>query len=146
MENLSMTWFWVGFNVFVLAMLALDLGVFHRKHHEVKFKEAISWTAVWIALALVFNGLVYYVWGSQVALQFLTGYLIEKSLSIDNVFVFLLIFSYFKVPAKYQHEVLFWGIIGALVFRAIFIAVGITLLEHFHWLVYVFGAFLGESI
>ena len=142
MENLSMTWFWVGFNVFVLAMLALDLGVFHRKHHEVKFKEAISWTAVWIALALVFNGLVYYVWGSQVALQFLTGYLIEKSLSVDNVFVFLLIFSYFKVPAKYQHEVLFWGIIGALVFRAIFIAVGITLLEHFHWLVYVFGAFL----
>lgn len=142
MENLSMVWFWVGFNVFVLAMLALDLGVFHRKHHEVKFKEAISWTAVWITLALVFNGLVYYVWGSQVALQFLTGYLIEKSLSVDNVFVFLLIFSYFKVPAKYQHEVLFWGIIGALVFRAIFIAVGITLLEHFHWLIYVFGAFL----
>ncbi len=142
MENLSMAWFWVGFNVFVLAMLALDLGVFHRKHHEVKFKEAISWTAVWISLALVFNGLVYYLWGSQVALQFLTGYLIEKSLSVDNVFVFLLIFSYFKVPAKYQHEVLFWGIIGALVFRAIFIAVGITLLEHFHWLIYVFGAFL----
>jgi tellurite resistance protein TerC len=142
MENLSMAWFWIGFNVFVLAMLALDLGVFHRKHHEVKFKEAISWTAVWIALALVFNGLVYYLWGSQVALQFLTGYLIEKSLSVDNVFVFLLIFSYFKVPAKYQHEVLFWGIIGALVFRAIFIAVGITLLEHFHWLIYVFGAFL----
>ncbi len=137
-----MTWFWVGFNVFVLAMLALDLGVFHRKAHEVKFKEAMAWTVVWIALALLFNYAVYRLWGSQVGLQFLTGYLIEKSLSVDNVFVFLLIFTYFKVPAKYQHEVLFWGIIGALIFRAIFISVGITLLEHFHWLIYVFGAFL----
>lgn len=135
-------WWWIGFNVFVLAMLALDLGVFHRKAHEIKFKEALTWTAVWIALALVFNVIVYRLWGSQVGLQFLTGYLIEKSLSVDNVFIFLLIFTYFKVPAKYQHEVLFWGIIGALVCRAIFITVGITLLEHFHWLIYVFGAFL----
>ncbi len=139
---MDMTWFWVGFNVFVLAMLALDLGVFHRKAHEVKFKEAMTWTVVWVALALVFNVAVYRLWGPQVGLQFLTGYLIEKSLSVDNVFVFLLIFTYFKVPAKYQHEVLFWGIIGALIFRAIFILVGITLLEHFHWLIYVFGAFL----
>ncbi len=139
---MDMTWFWVGFNVFVLAMLALDLGVFHRKAHEVKFKEAMAWTIVWIVLALAFNVAVYRWWGPEVGLQFLTGYLIEKSLSVDNVFVFLLIFTYFKVPAKYQHEVLFWGIIGALVFRAIFISVGITLLEHFHWLIYVFGAFL----
>ncbi len=139
---MDMIWFWVGFNVFVLAMLALDLGVFHRKAHEVKFKEAMAWTIVWIALALAFNYIIYRWQGSQVGLQFLTGYLIEKSLSVDNVFVFLLIFTYFKVPAKYQHEVLFWGIIGALIFRAIFISVGITLLEHFHWLIYVFGAFL----
>ena len=137
-----MTWFWIGFNLFVLAMLALDLGVFHRKSHEVRFKEAMIWTGVWVVLALSFNAAVYHWWGAQAGLEFLTGYLIEKSLSIDNVFVFLLIFSYFKVPSKYQHEVLFWGIIGALIFRAIFIAVGITLLEHFHWLVYVFGAFL----
>ncbi len=137
----SVGW-WIGFNVFVLAMLALDLGVFHRKAHEIKFKEALAWTAVWIALALAFNVVVYRLWGSQVGLQFLTGYLIEKSLSVDNVFIFLLIFTYFKVPAKYQHEVLFWGIIGALVCRAIFITVGITLLERFHWLIYIFGAFL----
>jgi len=137
-----MLWFWVGFNLFVLAMLALDLGVFHRKAHEVRFKEAMAWTGVWVVLALTFNAAVYHWWGAQAGLEFLTGYLIEKSLSIDNVFVFLLIFSYFKVPSKYQHEVLFWGILGALIFRAIFIAVGITLLEHFHWLVYVFGAFL----
>ena len=142
MENVNMIWFWVGFNVFVLAMLALDLGVFHRKSHEVRFKEAMAWTGVWVVLALIFNAAVYYWWGAQAGLEFLTGYLIEKSLSIDNVFVFLLIFSYFKVPSKYQHEVLFWGILGALIFRASFIAVGITLLEHFHWLVYVFGAFL----
>src|SRR3989338_1934105 len=139
---MDMIWFWVGFNVFVLAMLALDLGVFHRKHHEIKFKEALAWTAAWIVLALAFNAAVYHWWGSQVGLQFLTGYLIEKSLSVDNIFVFLLVFTYFKVPLKYQHEVLFWGIIGALIFRALFIATGIALLEHFHWLIYVFGAFL----
>ncbi len=137
-----MLWFWVGFNLFVLAMLALDLGVFHRKSHEVHFKEAMTWTGVWVVLALIFNAAVYHWWGAQTGLEFLTGYLIEKSLSIDNVFVFLLIFSYFKVPPKYQHGVLFWGIIGALIFRAIFIAAGIKLLEHFHWLIYVFGAFL----
>jgi len=142
MENVNMIWFWVGFNVFVLAMLALDLCVFHRKSHEIRFKEALIWTGVWIGLALIFNAGVYYWWGTQAGLEFLTGYLIEKSLSVDNVFVFLLIFTYFKVPAQYQHGVLFWGIIGALVFRAIFIALGITLLENFHWLIYVFGAFL----
>lgn len=133
---------WVGFNVFVLAMLALDLGVFHRKAHEVHFKEAISWTAVWIFLALIFNAGIYQWKGEVVAMQFLTGYVIEKSLSVDNIFVFLLIFSYFKVPAKYQHEVLFWGIIGALIFRIIFISVGVALIHKFHWMIYVFGAFL----
>lgn len=142
MESAHMPWFWIGFNVFVLAMLALDLGVFHRTPHEVKFKEAMGWSVVWIALALIFNLGIFMLWGSQPALQFLTGYLIEKSLSVDNIFVFLLIFSYFKVPARYQHDVLFWGIIGALVFRALFIALGVTLLEHFHWLIYLFGAFL----
>ena len=142
MENVNMIWFWIGFNLFVLAMLALDLGVFHRKSHEVHFKEALIWTGVWVGLALSFNVAVYHWWGAQAGLEFLTGYLIEKSLSIDNIFVFLLIFSYFKVPSKYQHEVLFWGILGALIFRAIFIGAGIALLEHFHWLIYVFGAFL----
>lgn len=135
-------WLWVGFNVFVLAMLALDLGVFHRKPHEVHFKEALAWTTVWIVLALAFNVALYYFRGHQPALEFLTGYLIEKSLSVDNVFVFLLIFSYFKVSATYQHEVLFWGILGALVMRAIFIAAGVVLLKQFHWIIYVFGAFL----
>jgi tellurite resistance protein TerC len=133
---------WVGFNVFVLAMLALDLGVFHRKPHEVHFKEALTWNGVWIALALLFNAALFVWKGPQVGLEFLTGYLIEKSLSVDNIFVFLLIFTYFKVPAMYQHEVLFWGIVGALVMRAIFIAVGITLITQFHWIIYVFGAFL----
>lgn len=135
-------WPWIGFNVFVLAMLALDLGVFHRKAHEVHFKEAILWSAVWILLAGIFNLGIYYWKGEQVALQFLTGYVIEKSLSVDNIFVFLMIFAYFKVPNKYQHEVLFWGILGALAFRAIFIALGVVLIEKFHWMIYVFGAFL----
>jgi tellurite resistance protein TerC len=134
--------FWVGFNVFVLAMLYLDLAVFHRKPHEILFKEALGWSAMWIALALLFN-LGIYVWrGPEVGLEFLTGYLIEKSLSVDNIFVFLLIFSFFRVPAMYQHEVLFWGILGALVMRALFIAAGVALLHHFHWIIYVFGAFL----
>jgi tellurite resistance protein TerC len=135
-------WPWIGFNLFVLAMLALDLGVFHRKAHEIHFKEAIAWSAVWILLAGVFNLLIYYWKGEQVALQFLAGYVIEKSLSVDNIFVFLLIFSYFKVSGKYQHEVLFWGILGALAFRAIFIAAGVVLIEKFHWMIYIFGAFL----
>lgn len=133
---------WVGFNLFVLAMLALDLFVFNRTAHEVKVKEALIWSGVWIALALMFNVGVYILAGKQSALEFLTGYLIEKSLSMDNIFVFILIFLYFKVPAKYQHKVLFWGILGALVMRAGFIAGGIALIKNAHWIIYVFGAFL----
>lgn len=135
-------WPWVWFNLFVLAMLALDLGVFHRQAHEVKMKEALTWSGVWIALALLFNAWVYYARGPQAGLEFFTGYLIEKSLSVDNVFVFLLVFTYFRVPKEYQHKVLFWGIIGALVFRAIFIAAGVALIQQFHWVIYVFGIFL----
>ena len=133
---------WIGFNVFVLAMLALDLGVFHRKAHEVKVKEALWWSAVWIALAMLFNAGIYFFRGEEAALEFLTGYLLEKALSVDNIFVFIMIFAYFRVPALYQHKVLFWGILGALIMRAIFIATGITLLQHFHWVIYIFGAFL----
>lgn len=135
-------WLWVGFTVFVLVMLALDLGVFHRNAHEVKVKEALTWSAVWIGLALLFNAGVFFYSGTQKGLEFLTGYLIEKSLSVDNIFVFLLIFSYFAVPTKYQHKVLFWGIIGALVMRAIMIALGATLIKEFHWVIYGFGALL----
>lgn len=133
---------WIGFNLFVLLMLALDLGVFHRKAHVVKTKEALLWSAVWIAMALLFNLGVYFWQGQKVALEFLTGYLIEKSLSVDNIFVFIMIFAYFGVPALYQHKVLFWGILGALVMRALFIASGVALIERFHWIIYVFGAFL----
>jgi len=136
------TWYWIGFNLFVLLMLALDLGVFHKNAHVVKVKEALIWSGVWIGLALLFNVGVYYWFGQVKALEFLTGYVIEKSLSVDNIFVFVMIFSYFAVPAKYQHKVLFWGIIGALIMRAIFIAVGVTLIQQFHWIIYVFGAFL----
>ena len=135
-------WLWVGFNVFVLAMLALDLGVFHRKAHVVSFKESITWTVVWVTLALLFNGGIWHFYGSQKALEFLTGYLIEKSLSVDNVFVFALLFSYFAVPAKYQHKVLFWGILGALIMRATMIFLGAALITKFNWVIYVFGAFL----
>jgi tellurite resistance protein TerC len=135
-------WLWVGFNGFVLAMLALDLGVFHRKAHVVSFRESITWTVVWVGLALLFNGGVWHFYGSQKALEFFTGYLIEKSLSVDNVFVFALLFSYFAVPPKYQHKVLFWGILGALVMRAIMIAAGAALIAKFTWIIYVFGAFL----
>ena len=117
---------WVGFNVFVLIMLALDLGVFHRKTHEVSLKEALTWTGVWITLALAFNVFIYYYFDKEFAVQFLTGYLIEKSLSVDNIFVIILIFSYFHVPSSYQHKVLFLGIVGALVMRAIFIFAGIS--------------------
>ena len=120
-------WLWVGFNVFVLAMLALDLGVLHHKAHVVSFKESITWTVVWVAMALLFNGGIWHFYGSQKALEFFTGYLIEKSLSVDNVFVFALLFSYFAVPAIYQHKVLFWGILGALIMRAIMIALGAAL-------------------
>jgi tellurite resistance protein TerC len=135
-------WTWIGFNIFVLAMLLLDLGVFHRKAHEIKIKEALIWSFVWITLALLFNLGLYMFEGKQQALEFLTGYLIEKSLSIDNIFVFIIIFSFFHVPASYQHKVLFWGILGALIMSAIFIAAGIALLEKFHWIIYIFGAFL----
>ena len=145
-------WLWIGFNLFVLAMLALDLGVFHRKSHAVSGREALIWSIVWISLSLVFNAVIYFYWdqmapGStytnrEAALAFFTGYLIEKSLSVDNIFVFILIFSFFAVPAKYQHRVLFWGILGALVMRGTLIAVGAALLHEFHWIIYIFGAFL----
>jgi tellurite resistance protein TerC len=139
---MNQIWLWVGFNVFVLAMLALDLGVFHRKAHVVKLKESLVWTAVWVLLALVFNAGVWYYAGSQKALEFLTGYLIEKSLSVDNVFVFALLFSYFAVPTLYQHKVLFWGVLGALVMRAVMIVLGTALITKFTWVIYIFGAFL----
>jgi tellurite resistance protein TerC len=135
-------WLWIGFNGFVLVMLALDLGVFHRKAHTVSLKEAVTWSVVWIALAMVFNAGLYFLRGPEPALQFFTGYLIEKSLSVDNIFVFVLIFAAFKVAPASQHRVLFWGVLGALVMRGILIAVGITLLDAFHWIIYLFGAFL----
>ena len=133
---------WLVFSFLVLGMLALDLWVFNRKAHEIKLREAMTWSVVWIGLALLFN-LGVSVWQSrQAGLEFLTAYLIEKSLSVDNLFVFLLIFNYFRVPASYQHGVLFWGILGALIMRAVFIAAGIALIHQFHWVIYVFGAFL----
>jgi len=142
LESIGTPSLWIGFTVFVLAMLALDLGVFHRKAHEVSVKEALTWTGVWVSLALVFNVGVYFWFGSERALEFLTGYVIEKALSVDNIFVFIVVFSAFAVPAKLQHRVLFWGILGALVMRAIFIVVGAALLHRFHWVIYIFGAFL----
>ncbi len=134
--------FWLGFIAFVLVMLALDLGVFHRKAHEVSMREAAAWSVAWVTLAMVFNAGVLWLWGRDAALEFLTGYLIEKSLSIDNIFVFVMIFSYFSVPAIYQHRVLFWGVLGALVMRGVFIAAGAYVLQQFHWVIYVFGAIL----
>jgi tellurite resistance protein TerC len=145
-------WLWVGFNLFVLAMLALDLGVFHRHSHAVSSREAAIWSVVWIGLAMLFNAGIYLFWdvvspnsaytNSEASLAFFTGYLIEKSLSVDNIFVFILIFTFFAVPAAYQHRVLFWGILGALLMRGALIAVGATLLKEFHWIIYIFGAFL----
>ncbi|MEO7713685.1 MAG: TerC family protein [Gemmatimonadaceae bacterium] len=135
-------WFWVGFIVFVLAMLALDLGVFNKTPHVVKAKEAAVWTAVWVGLALVFAAGLAYFADRQTALTFLTGYVIEESLSVDNIFVIVLIFQYFAVPAQYQHRVLFWGILGALIMRGIFIGVGAALLARFEWIIYIFGALL----
>jgi tellurite resistance protein TerC len=134
--------FWIGFNLFVLAVLALDLGVFHKKSEAVTLKNALAWSAVWIALAVSFCVVVYFWHGKQASLEFLTGYLIEQSLSVDNLFVFLVLFQYFKVPAEYQHKVLFWGIIGALVMRLAFILAGVALINRFHWIIYIFGAFL----
>lgn len=136
------SWLWIGFNAFVLLMLALDLGVFHRKAHVVSFKESMAWTAVWIALAMLFNVWVWKHFGAQKGLEFFTGYVIEKSLSVDNVFVFALLFSYFAVPQLYQHKVLFWGVLGALVMRAIMIVLGAALITKFSWIIYVFGVFL----
>ena len=143
-------WAWIGFCVFIIVMLAIDLGVFNRRPHEIGYKNAAIWSAVWVALALVFAALLFGPLGwelfgaarHQKALEFLTGYLIELSLSVDNLFVFLLIFSYFKVPAKYQHRVLYWGVLGALLMRVAMIVVGTELIDRFHWIIYIFGAFL----
>ena len=161
-------WLWVGFLVFVLAMLALDLGVFHRHAHTIKVREALMWSAVWIGMALLFNGFVYFAYdhhllgigrnstgavatdpvdgtllnGHTAAIKFFTGYVIEKSLSVDNIFVIALIFAYFKIPGMYQHRVLYWGILGALVMRGVFIAMGAVLIARFHWIIYVFGLIL----
>ncbi|MGE0771944.1 MAG: TerC family protein [Cyclobacteriaceae bacterium] len=133
---------WSSFNLFVLIMLGLDLGVFHRKSHEVKIREALIWTSIWIGFAMVFNLFVYYYFGQGKAVEFFTGYVIEKSLSVDNIFVMIMIFSFFNVPKAYHHKVLFWGILGALVMRVIFILSGIELIHRFHWLIYLFGGFL----
>ncbi|HOW58400.1 MAG TPA: TerC family protein [Candidatus Omnitrophota bacterium] len=133
---------WLGFGVLVAVMLALDLGVFHRKEHEVRMKEAILWSVLWTVVALIFNGGIYLVQGRELAMQFLAGYILERTLSFDNLFVFLLVFNYFQLPARYHHKVLFWGIFGALLFRAIFIGFGLGLLHYFTWMIYVFGAIL----
>lgn len=145
-------WLWIGFNLFVLLMLTLDLGVFHKHSHVVSTKEAAIWSVVWISLAMLFNVGIYFYWdvlspnstytNAEASLAFFTGYLIEKSLSVDNIFVFVLVFTFFAVPAAYQHRVLFWGILGALFMRGALIAVGATLLKEFHWVIYLFGAFL----
>src|SRR5512139_3927663 len=157
-----MVWIWLGFIVFVLLMLALDLGVFHRKAHVVSMKEALTWSAVWITLGLSFSVFVYFGYerhwlglgsavdavdgrindGATATVKYLTGYVVEKSLSVDNIFVIAMIFSFFAVPAIYQHRVLFWGILGALLMRGVMIAVGAKLIAEFHWILYVFGAFL----
>jgi tellurite resistance protein TerC len=133
---------WIGFNLFVVTMLALDLGVFNRKAHVFTWREAAVWSVVWIGLALAFNAVLYFWQGREVGLQFLTGYLIEKSLSVDNIFIFVLLFSAFNVPAAYQHRVLFWGVLGALIMRGALIGLGTALIEAFHWMLYLFGAFL----
>lgn len=138
-----MPWYvWSGFGIFVLFLLVLDLGVFQRRAHVIRIREALLLTAFWIMLALAFNLFIYFWLGSKAALEFLTGYLIEKSLSVDNLFVFLMLFSYFRVPVQYQHKVLFWGILGALVLRLAFILAGVTLLQKFHWTIYILGLFL----
>lgn len=135
-------YFWIGFHLFIFFMLALDLGIFNRKEHVVPVREAVGWSVIWIVLALLFNLFVFYKFGRTPALEFLTGYVIEYSLSIDNIFVFILIFTYFAVPDRYQHKVLFWGIIGALVLRGIFIFAGVALISRFNWIVIIFGGFL----
>ena len=139
---MSQTALFIAFNAGVLAVLAIDLGIFHRKAHATSVREAAAWSTVWITLSLGFAGVVYWQMGTQAGLEFITGYLIEYSLSIDNIFVIVLIFSYFRIPDKYQHRVLFWGIIGALVMRGSMIAAGAYLIARFHWIIYIFGAFL----
>ncbi len=134
--------FWIGFNVFILAMLALDLGIVNKKEKAISFKESILWVAFWSSLAMAFNGLVYYWFGAEKAFEFMTGYVIEWSLSVDNLFVFIVIFNFFNVPKQYQHRVLFWGILGALVLRGAFIVMGVTLFTKFEWMIYVFGGIL----
>jgi tellurite resistance protein TerC len=136
------TFIWIGFIAFVILMLILDLGVFHHTSHEIKIKEALIWSGIWISLALLFNYGIYFFMGKEKAIEFLTAYLIEKSLSIDNLFVFIMLFAFFNVKTKYQHKVLFWGILGALILRAIFIFTGVALISKFHWILYIFGAFL----
>ena len=136
------TWLWLGFSLFILIMLSLDLGLFNRKAHTIRYREAWIWSGVWVTLAMIFAGVVFHYQGSQRGLEFLTGYLIELSLSVDNLFVFLLIFSYFKVPSQFQHRVLFWGVMGALAMRLTMIFVGAALINRFHWIIYIFGAFL----
>jgi tellurite resistance protein TerC len=137
-------YFWIGFHVFVFIMLALDLGVFHKHTHKIPVKEAIMWSCMWIFLALLFDLFIYLDndFGKIKALEFLTAYVIEYSLSVDNIFVFILIFSYFAVNDQYQHKILFWGILGALILRGIFIFTGVALINRFHWIVIVFGSFL----
>lgn len=135
-------WTWIIFGAVVSLMLALDLGVFHRKSHVIEVREALMWSGVWVGVSLAFNLWLYFDLGAEPALMFLTGYLIEKSLSVDNIFVFIMIFSYFSVHPKYQHKILFWGILGALIMRGLMIAMGVTLINRFHWIIYIFGAFL----
>ncbi len=133
---------WIGFNIFILIMLALDLFVIQRKTHVIKVKEALIWSAIWVVLALIFNVFIYHEFGKTKALEYFTGYLLERSLSIDNIFVFILLFSYFKVEQQYHHKILFWGVIGALILRALLIWLGSALVSQFEWVIYIFGAFL----
>lgn len=135
-------YFWIGFHIFIFIMLALDLGIFHKKTHKVPVKEAVIWSGVWVSLALLFNLFIFFEFGKVKALEFLTGYVIEYSLSVDNIFVFIMIFTYFGVKDQYQHKVLFWGILGALIMRGIFIFAGVALINRFHWIVIIFGGFL----
>jgi tellurite resistance protein TerC len=139
---MSNPWWWVAFNALVLSLLALDLGVFHRHSRAVTMKEALSWSVVWVTLAILFGVGIWLTMGKQPALEFFAGYLMEEALSVDNLFVFILIFGYFRVPPELQHRVLFWGILGALVMRGAMIAVGAALLARYHWVIYIFGAFL----
>ncbi|MEJ2050992.1 MAG: hypothetical protein P8Y60_14345, partial [Calditrichota bacterium] len=136
------TWFWVGFILLILILLAVDLGFFHRSAHRIGLKESLIWTGAWVGLALIFGGVIWLYGDMNSLLQYLSGYLIEESLSMDNLFVFLIIFSYFSIPEKFRYTVLFWGIIGALVFRGLFIFAGVELLRQFHWVLYILGGFL----